>query len=577
MPHWLDQYAAKHHAWRKVLHNGIKQFYRPFGLVETAFDSDGLYHEGRADINAMLTLEVRSALSDRQFRERILLAWTALRLQHALLMSKAVEKTSFMVTKDDTTKRAFLICPPSSTEKAVEQAAHDLVFLDDHYPKISSQDLYRHAQNTGRVLDPDKNLAKLFVLSHEVKGHHKFRLEILLVMGHQISDGLTNYTWLSHFLRLLNMPKKALEGSIRQHVSSHAIEGNLPLPQEDLYPPITGTKARQRWFWAITRVLRHVKAPQPAAFSNPLYRTKPKATATPMQPIYTEVLDYDKVPPLNTFTAAATINATCTQRLHRLCREAGTSIGAGCFVLVAMVMMALHERKHPNILLKDRLAFIGSFPINPRPFFNHASAPDSLMLAFSDGVVLPFLPSSLPFEGRFRLLARQAHRQLSIYQKRPKANIADMKAHMSSRGAGRVIAMNYISAMERIHAKLPSHLRDQVGLHVQPQGSLTTRPNPTTATCGVSSVGRSGWKIGEYDLDADLPGEDDDAFVADYRGLQQNVRARDGEFLVGIGGNDDGIGANVSYDGNAIDEESVVEWKRLMETILVGDEERARL
>jgi hypothetical protein len=37
------------------------------------------------------------------------------------------------------------------------------------------------------------------------------------------------------------------------------------------------------------------------------------------------------------------------------------------------------------------------------------------MLAFGDGLALPFLPSYLPLEGRFKLLAKQADRQLRTF------------------------------------------------------------------------------------------------------------------------------------------------------------------
>lgn len=285
-----------------------------------------------------------------------------------------------------------------------------------------------------------------------------------------------------------------------------------------------------------------------------------------MPPIYESYLDYKAKPPLNTFTCMAKVPQSATKRLHRWCREAGTSIGAGAFVLVAMVMMSLHEDLYPDEPPEARRPFIGSFPINPRPFFKHHEAPDSMMLAFSDGVVLPFLPSSLDLKTRFKVLVRQAHRQLALYQKREKAEETNSLAYMGSRGAGRVIAMNYVGAMERLRSKLPEELRQSLGHH-SPQGDLAAAQNGSMATCGVSSVGRSGWRQGEFDVDGDLR-EGEDAFVADYRFSKQNVRARDGEFLVGVWGDDDGIAANVSYDGNAIDEDLIREWQNRMEKLL---------
>jgi hypothetical protein len=313
----------------------------------------------------------------------------------------------------------------------------------------------------------------------------------------------------------------------------------------------------------------------PAAFANPLRRNNSLKEAIAMPPAYESYLNYSVKPPLNTFSCMAKVPRNATQRLHRWCREVGTSIGAGAFVLVAMVMMSLHEDLYPEETPESRRPFIGSFPINPRPFFKHHEAPNSMMLAFSDGVVLPFLPSSLDLETRFKVLVRQAHRQLGLYQKRVKAEEVDSIAYMGSRGAGRVIAMNYVGAMERLRSKLPEELRHTLGSH-GPQGELTAAQNGSMATCGVSSVGRSGWRQGEFDVNGEL-GEGKDAFVADYRSSKQNVRARDGEFLVGVWGDDDGIAANVSYDGNAIDEDMVREWQNRMENLLVETNISAKL
>lgn len=575
MPHWLDQYANNHHDWHQTQNQGRYCFYRPFGLIEKAFDTDGIYHEGRADINATLDLDINSRLTDEQLHRRILLAWTVLRLNHVLLMSKAVDRQDYMTAGDKTASRYFLIDAPDNPRVAIEDASKHLVFTASLYDQVDASMLYRHAQNTGRVFDSDETLAKVFVLQTENRPRGQVRLHFLFVMSHQITDGLTNYTWLSHFVRLLNTDLSGLEDIISSVSPTHSIRTRLPVPQEDLYPPIAGSRARKRWFWLLTLVLRHVKKPMVPAFSNPLRREKPLAHAQTMPPVYDRLLDYTKTPPLNTFTCVAHIPKSATQRLHRLCREAGASIGAGCFVLTAMVMMSLYESRNPNIPLSSRQSFIGSFPINPRPFFNHAEAPNNLMLAFSDGVVLPFLSSNLDVEKRFKVLVLQAHRQLARYQKRKRPDDADMKAYMGSRGAGRVLAINYIQAIERSRLKLPAHLRDALGSH-SPQGDLIVQPNPTMATCGVSSVGRSGWRKGEYDLETELP-HGENAFVADYRGSKANVRARDGEFLVGIGGDDESISANVSYDGNAIDEELVMEWKSRMENILVDHSQRARL
>lgn len=351
----------------------------------------------------------------------------------------------------------------------------------------------------------------------------------------------------------------------------------LPVPQEDLYTPVEGSRARQRWYWAIMRVMRHTRRPLPACFQNPLRRKNPLSSAQALAATYPDLLDYSKIPPLNTFTVEAKIPTHLSRKLIKLCREANASIGAGSFTLTAMVMMSMYERQNPHVPAHERLPFIGGFPVNPRPFFSHHADPDSLMLAFSDGVVLPFLPSRLSFAKRFRLLVRQAHKQLRRYQKR-KSTRSVSEATSSS---ANVVAQTFLGSFDRLEktslALSPEMRSSLLGHLPNPQGSLPARANPTLMTCGISSVGKSGWQRGLYDLKKDL-GHGEDAFVADYANSKQNVRVRDGEFLVGVWGEADGtISANVSVDGNAIDPELAQQWTHLMETILEQLPEEARI
>lgn len=388
------------------------------------------------------------------------------------------------------------------------------------------------------------------------------------LVQHQISDGLTNYTWLSHFLKLLNSPIDALERQSSVLLNPRCHIGKLPLPQEDLYTPVSGTRARQRWYWAIIRVMRHTRRPLPPCFQNPLRREQPMNSSQALRPLYPDVLDYSKKPPLNTFTVEAHVRSHLARKIFRLCRQANASIGAGSFTLTAMAMMAIYERNQPNVPVDQRLPFIGGFPVNPRPFFSHLSDPDSLMLAFSDGVVLPFLPSHLDFAKRFRLLVRQAHRQLRRYQKR-QTSLSHPGASVKS---ANIVADTYLGSFDRLargSMALSTEVRASLlGDLPDPQGTMPARANPTMSTCAISSVGKSGWHRGTYDLNAPLA-EGEDAFVADYVNSKQNVRVRDGEFLVGVWGDSDGrISANVSVDGNAIDPELAEEWKHLMETLL---------
>ena len=564
--HWLDQYASKDYQWQTLNQCSRTIYYRPLGLVEFMFDADGRYHEGRADMNAQLDLEVNCRLSKEDLRERILFAWTCLRCRHLLLQAKAMSAKR-LYGKDIVagSNICFAIEAPRSVIQAIEDAGQHLVFLGDHYKNIDPLDFWVHCQNVARVLEPERALARFYVYPLEPHQNGRSTLRILKVGAHQIEDGLTTYTWMRDFIEYLNQPVAELRKELRVSLEPHELYQRLPPPQEALYPPVSGNRARQRWFWLLTRILRHVRKPLLAGFENPLRRNQPRSKAIPLASTYSSLLDYSKTPSLNSIPLFTNISPRGTQRLHRICREAKASVGAGCFALAALIMMEMYEQREPDIPLSERRPFISGFPLNPRAFFNHKVAPDSLMLAFCDGIWLPFLPSDLDLDGRLRLLIRQAHHQLAAYQKRPNpgADEAGLQ-YMGSRGSGRILAMLYLTCIGNLEIRIPEQYRR--GL--DPQGAYPMRPNRSQQTCGVSSVGRRESMIQRdvYDLD-----DESKDFVADYRNVFASVRPRDGEFLVGIGGDYDGLWVNASIDGNAIDPELVERWKQRFETILEGD------
>ncbi|KAK0286216.1 hypothetical protein LTR91_002560 [Friedmanniomyces endolithicus] len=565
-PGWLRHYAAKdEYEWRNALssHNTqTSRFYRPLGLVESTFDSDGRYWEGRADLNVMLELEMKSTVGEAELRRRILLAWTCLRCQHWLLQTKALagKDVAAATLKESRDDIFFAVDVPSTVNNAVEEAEHHLVHLNEHHDEVGWRDFWLHCQNTPRVVDPKKALAKMFVLPSErrAESNGTSTLRFLTVGAHHIWDGLTT-------------TPQQLEERLQTLLDPDGVRVRLPLPQEALYPPISGARARQRWFWLLTRILRHVRTPLLAGFGNPLERQS-SLPSTPLSPIYAKALDYSRLPPLNTVTCPVAIRQRPTQHLHRLCREVKASIGAGCFALSALVMMEMYEQLHPDIPLEQRRPFVSGFPLNPRAFFNHHVDPDSCMLAFCDGITLPFLPSSLPLDGRLRLLIRQAHLQLAAYQKRTRPAEAQAELrYMSSRGAGRVLANQYIGSVERADQQLPEALRTGVN----PQGGYAMKPNLSRQTCGVSSVGNRSSVISAkmYDVHDEARIVEQEGFVADFRSIHAAVRAREGEFLVGIGGSDEGLWADVSIDASSINVSLVELWKEKMESVL--DEEAA--
>jgi hypothetical protein len=185
------------------------------------------------------------------------------------------------------------------------------------------------------------------------------------------------------------------------------------------------------------------------------------------------------------------------------------------------------------------------------------------MLAFSEGIVMPFLPTSIPVEKRFVLVARHANRELRVYQKRVRQDGVLGVGMFDKHSPARLLATGYLAQIERVNEKLPAERRTGVS----PQGELKPRVGPYGATCGVSSVGSLAayFRKGEYDLEK-AEGRD---FVADYRGLRMGVRARENEFLIGSSSDAEGIiGFGVSYDENTISREAAEEWARTIEGLL---------
>jgi hypothetical protein len=188
------------------------------------------------------------------------------------------------------------------------------------------------------------------------------------------------------------------------------------------------------------------------------------------------------------------------------------------------------------------------------------------MLAFSEGIIMPFLPSTLPVEGRFKLIASHANRELRVYQKRLKDNKSRSLGSFDKHSPARLLATGYLAQMERVEAKMPEERRTGF----TPQGELKPALGQYGATCGVSSVGslKAFFRPGEHDLD-DMKDKD---FVADYRGLEMGVRARDNEFLVGSSTDASGcVGFGVSYDENAISQEAAQKWAETIRGLLEPD------
>jgi len=551
--HWLARYANNYHAWQKYVLDGDEVYRRPLGLVELGFHIDG-ESGGRSDMFALIKLEIRHSLSREEFRRRILLAWTSLRLQHVLLMSRIYEN-------EELGRQEFAIDVPKSKEQILEETTKTLVWVDDHYSKVNGDNFLRHSLNVGRPINPEECTGKVFVLPLEELPNGNMNLEFCVSMAHIISDGMAAFNWWAHLIQLLNKPVTDLERDIDTFRTPKSIWSKLPPAQEDLYP-VAGNKARQRWFWAILRVIRHIRKPLPPTFTNPLVRENPLLEATSPPPTYSKVFDYsaERKPMVNTYTYSFPLSAAGSKLVFNLSRSAGTSIGAGGFALVAMAMMELDETRRSSVPLVERQPFSTSFPLNPRQHFGHTAPPDNCMLQFCSGIILPFLPSNLPFEGRFKLLAKQAQRQMKIYQKRGKPSQG--VANLEPGSPGRMLADGYLWKIENIQDKLHEKRKSDVN----PQGQYPASASGIGPTCIISWLGSVEHLVGPgRGVLGDVNTHD---FVAEYRDIKMGVKARINEFFVGSSTVGEILGFQICHDGTGISEESAAMWEEKIKSLV---------
>lgn len=621
-PTWLQGYASDRFNW-KQLEGG--QYWRRLGLVEGFFDIDGNKFEGRADLNMNLHLEVRTSLDLQAFRQRIIQAWSILRHRHVLLATKVAHVHDILPNVEPSEDRAFVYTQRLKVDQLLDDGHIYCDFLDEHHPRADPKNFYLHLMNTGRAIHADICMSRLIVMPFKHTTSNTFKLNLVLVAGHQVADGLTTFRWMNSFISLLNTPSTELQAFAHALCTTNPTS-RFPPAQESLYPPISGSPARQRWFWLITRILRHTARVNPPCFANPLCRITPLERAQVFPEKY-HILDYKTPPRNNAYIVNATLSASATANLIRLCRSTTPpiSIGSGLFVLVALSMMTLHERLPSHTHCPSaHLPFIGSFPLNPRPFLSGpptTGKEDSLMLSFSDGIALPFLPSALNLEGRFKLLGLQAARQLKMYQKRKRS--VEEELALGARGSKFLLPTFYLASQDRWKRRWEetdkeadvdssrSSSRENLGTATASSKTrkTTTSSNTTTttkkaphdsdfqgsyppsvpsmpATCGISSVGDRTPLIsaGKYDVATPLPSDGERDVAADFRNAWSFVRPRDGEFLVGAAGSRDGevnsgttkgngegvmtLSFGVSYDGNVIDPERVGEWKDVIEGML---------
>ena len=105
--HWLDSYGNQQFAkWQKAAYKGQRVLYRPLGIVEGFFDTDGTDFEGRADVTSLLKTELATT-EPTALRKRISLAWAVFRYKHQLSCAKALDLQDLQLGRPERQKKVL--------------------------------------------------------------------------------------------------------------------------------------------------------------------------------------------------------------------------------------------------------------------------------------------------------------------------------------------------------------------------------------------------------------------------------------------------------------------------------------
>ena len=166
-PAWLESYATDRFDWHSSRDNS---YYRRIGVVESLFDTDGIDHEGRADLSIHLQLAFKTRLPLEAVKAHILLAWSVLREKHVLLSARVANESGLSsthgadlrsVASDD---HYFVVDPCRDPKAMLAEAYKHAVFLQDHIPQVDTDEFFIHTMNTRRCIDEQRALSKLYIL-----------------------------------------------------------------------------------------------------------------------------------------------------------------------------------------------------------------------------------------------------------------------------------------------------------------------------------------------------------------------------------------------------------------------------
>ncbi|GAA6052867.1 hypothetical protein JCM3770_004385 [Rhodotorula araucariae] len=379
---------------------------RPLGVLEAKFDKAS-QTDGQSDtfVRLALSLDALCASDSAVFLSRLLLAWAALRAKHPLLACTVRDAPERMQASIPLVQmREFALLPPVDADEALHRALRTLLVhsadAGESVQAATDEVQDRLVLNGPRVLLDDECLARLVVVRG---GAMHSELGFLLVISHVISDGLSVFKLVNELFTIASSPAlpsppttapflslaSVLDGAARpapwrlpsKPVAAWqlVLPAQLPLANEEHYPPLPLSispapstipaqptenphstaslpathdlpppAARQRWLWAITRVV--IMARQ---------RNFPRTLYFPRLP--------HSVPPPQARNRWPSLRfeRETSQRMIRFSKANGVSPSMLLYSLISLSVSRIFARVHAR---EEYRPIVLGFPFSARPF-----------------------------------------------------------------------------------------------------------------------------------------------------------------------------------------------------------------
>ncbi|KAK4056776.1 hypothetical protein OIO90_002328 [Microbotryomycetes sp. JL221] len=297
----------------------FERFVRPLGILEYKFDQAAL-KQGMSDTFLRIKVNCQSSES-LELIERFKVAWCRLRQTRPLLACTIHDVDDELLETDQNRsnwtwlpyakKREFRFQIQHSEQERIQQALKTIDIRQTNYDpiEIANGIQTNEVLNGPRsLLDQETCLAKLLIVQDTRQHVSSHSHQLFLVVAHAISDGLSVlstvrelFDFVSQGLKLDDVSQSLEDQLDRLPPSTEALYLPLPLASEQEVasvpirnvPKLEGldlagqvkslnertyknpTMARQRWFWAISR-LRTIKRQRECPIPKQLKRRLPK-------------------------------------------------------------------------------------------------------------------------------------------------------------------------------------------------------------------------------------------------------------------------------------------------------------